>query len=449
MNKTSCEKIQKHYNGFMKYIAGLFLIGFAVMAQAYTVGEVTAQSTRMSADTLKRLFLLKPGEEFSAQRYQQAQDELHKLRVFKKLDFTAQPQGDRVNIDIAAQDGWYVFPMGFISGGSKSAGGLSLAAGNLFKQGESSFLFAGGSRDGWTGSVGVVTPQHFLSVRYTHLDADQRFYKDHWFNIPSVFSTTDDKEEHKDQLLREMKGTQEEVELTYKYRLSRTLRVALRPQYKYVAYEHGQLDSGKHHQVQVGLEWKEDIRAGMNMGALSGYGLTDKTQSLRDLPQARSGYMANLSYTSGGDWTGSDYTISKLALSGTWLVELPARHLWTLQVQGENAFEAPFSDWVTSTDLLGHIGRYDRQLRGKRGAGVSTSFVYYLMRNQTGLLSIAPFYELAYVDTGKKYNPHSGAGATLMYKLWRFPLPFGLNYTHNLQDGSHQVGFVIGGGFGG
>lgn len=296
--------------------------------------------------------------------------------------------------------------------------------------------------------MGLATPQHFLNVRYTHLDADQRFYQGGWFNIPSVFSTSDDKEDHKDKLLREVKGTQQSVSLVYKYRLHEDWRLSVRPQYKYISYAGGALDSGKHHQVAFGLEFSRDIRPGLNMGALSGYGLTDKAKSLQDLPHARSGYTGQLAYVSGGEWTGSDYSISKLSAEAAWILELPARHLLTLQVKAENAFTTPFSDQVTSIDLLSGMGRYDRQLRGKRGAGASIAFVYYLMRSQTGLLSVTPFYELSYIGNGRHYQAHSGAGAGLMYKLWRFPLPFGLNYTHNLQDGSHQVGFVIGGGFG-
>lgn len=432
----------------MKYT--LLLVGLfcPLLMQASTVGEVSAESTRMSADTLKRHFLLKKGQPFSAERYRQAQEELHKLRVFKKLDFSTQSNGNQTDIHIRAEDGWYIFPMGFISGGSKSAGGFSLAAGNLFKQGESTFLFAGGGSDGWTVHTGLVTPQHFFNVRYTHLVADQRFYQGDWFNIPSVFSVNDDEKNHKDKLLRQVKGTQESVALTYKYRLSRTVRFMVRPQYKEISYKHPMLDSGKHHQITVGLDLSDDIRAGMNMGALAGYGLTDKEKSLRDLPRARNGYTAGISYTGAGGWSGSDYTISKLSLEGTWMRELRSRHLWLLQFRAENAFKAPFSDTVTSSGLLNGIGRYDRQLRGKRGAGMSTAFVYYLMRDRTGLLSITPFYELSYVDTGRRYRAHSGAGTALMYKLWRFPLPFGLNYTHNLQDGSHQVGFVVGGSFG-
>ena len=106
----------------MKQLTVILFLGFSLCAQAYTVGQITADTTRMSPDTLRRHFLLKSGEPFSQERYEQAQDELHKLRVFKKLDFSATPQNGQMDIHIDAQDGWYIFPMGFFMGGSKSAG---------------------------------------------------------------------------------------------------------------------------------------------------------------------------------------------------------------------------------------------------------------------------------------------------------------------------------------
>lgn len=129
------------------------------------------------------------------------------------------------------------------------------------------------------------------------------------------------------------------------------------------------------------------------------------------------------------------------------MLELKNRHMLVAELRAQDAFRASFSDEILSTDLLSGMGRYDRQLRGTRGAGGMVSFIYYLLRNETGLLSAAPFYEIAYVYTGGRYRPHSGAGATVSYKLWRFPFPFGVNYTHNLQDGSNQIGFVFGGKF--
>ena len=154
-----------------------------------------------------------------------------------------------------------------------------------------------------------------------------------------------------------------------------------------------------------------------------------------------------MDYTAGGSWTGADYDLSKLALEGAWVLELKNRHMFVIQAKAQDAFKASFSDEPLSSELLSGLGRYDRQIRGSRGAGIGTTFVYYLLRNQTGLLSLAPFYEIAYMRAGSGYRPQSGAGASMVYRLWRFPLPVGLNYTRGIEDGSHQVGFAVGGAF--
>ena len=434
-----------------KTLLTVFLLGcFFVTAsflRAATVGQVTAQTTRMSPQTLVDRFQLKRGDTFSPDEYEKAQDDLHKLRVFKKLQFTATPKCDVVDIHIDAQDDYYIFPMAFITGGAKNNMGVSVAAGNLFKQGESTFAFAGGGSDGFTTRLGANWGNHFVTASYTQLHFDQRFYQNYWENVYGVFNTTDDKEKHQDQLLRETRSRQDGGNLLYAYRLSRTLRASIRPELLHVRYADKQLDSGDHNHITAGLTWSDDIRAGMNMGALAGLGLTDKQKSLQNLPRVRYGHTAAVYYTEGGSWLGSDYNVSKLTVEGSFLVELKSRHLWTVQLKAQDAFNASFTDQITSTDLLTGAGRYDRQHRGTRGAGVGTSFVFYLLRNQTGLLSVTPFYELAYTYTNGAYRPHSGAGALLAYKLWRFPLPVGISYTHNLQDGSNQAGFVIGGAF--
>lgn len=74
-------------------------------------------------------------------------------------------------------------------------------------------------------------------------------------------------------------------------------------------------------------------------------------------------------------------------------------------------------------------------------------FKKYMLRNDTGLLALRPFYELAYVYAGNAYRDHSGAGTTLSYKFRHFPFPLGLNYTRNLSDRSDMVSFVLGGQF--
>ncbi len=411
------------------------------------VGEVRASAARMSGKTLQKRFLLKPGDPFTPALFDKAQDDLHDLRVFKKLEFSTQEKNGKTDIFINAQDGYYIFPLAFASGGKKNAAALSLAAGNLFKQGESTFVFAGGSDDGFTAMAGLNLGDDFISLGFTKLNFDQRFYQNGWSNTFGVFSTTDDEDEYHSSLLGALHTRKEQLALTYMHRFSRTLRAFVRPEYVRYTYSPRALDNGSHNQITLGLRLSDDVRKGVNMGALSGYGLTDKKKSLQNLPRPRTGYAANVFYTAGGSWTGSDYEISKLGLEAAGLLEFKNRHMLVAEIRAQDAFKAPFSDRVLSSELLSGLGRYDRQIRGSRGAGAAVSFIYYLLRNETGLLSLAPFYELAYVYAGSRYRPHSGAGAALTYKLWRFPFPFGINYTRNLQDGSDTVGFVFGGKF--
>ncbi len=428
----------------------IFLLGLPIfcLGQIQTVGKVTANTTRMSPQTLTRHFPLKSGDDFDAELFDKAQDDLHRLRVFKKLSFSSTPSAEnKINIHIDAEDGYYLFPMAMISGGSKNAVGVSLVAGNLFKQGESSFFFAGGSTDGFSAAVGAVLADDSLSLHYSKLNFDQRFYSHYWSNTYGVFSTTDDEKEYASSLLGSVHTKKENISLIYTHRFNRILRAFVKPQYIYYSYGEEGFDSGNHNQIQAGLRLTDDIRPGVNMGALSGYGLTDKEKSLKDLPKARSGYIAEIAYSAGGSWSGSDYTLSKLQAEAAWILESRSRHLLVLEAKAADAFKASFSDEIFSTDLLSGAGRYDRHIRGSRGAGTSAIWVYYLLRNKTGLLSLAPFYEIAYIYADGAYRPHSGAGATLTYKLWRFPLPVGINYTHNLQDGSHQIGFIVGGSF--
>lgn len=423
----------------------IFLTAFA---GAQTVGNISAATARMSAGTLKKYFLLKPGDAFTPSLYEKAQNELHNLRVFKKLNFSASPApGNKVNIHIDAQDGYYIFPLAFVSGGAKSAAALSLAGGNLFKQGESTFAFVGGSKDGVSASVGGSLGNAALRIGFQKLHFNQRFYQNHWINSFGVFSTTDDEEKYQEELLGQTHTKKEAFSVTYSYRFSRTVRAFIRPEYVRYAYSGSGFDSGNHSQITAGVRWADDIRQGANMGALAGYGLTDKEKSLRDLPRARRGYALGADYTAGGKWTGADYNLSKLALEAAWVLELKKRHMFILQAKAQEAFSASFSDQPLSSEILPRLGRYDRQIRGTRGAGAGATFVYYLLRNQTGLLSLAPFYELAYMRAGNGYRPQSGAGATLIYRLWRFPLPVGVNYTRGLESGNNLVGFVMGGSF--
>ena len=410
----------------------------------YTINKVTVLSKRTKPELLKKYFALKEGGTFDSALYETAKNELHDLRISKKLSFSLQPLEDNaLDISINADDGYYIFPLAFATGGEKSAAGIALAAGNLFKRGETIMIFGGMGKDGSILSFLLKDGRNTFSAAAKNMNFEQRFYQGNWINNDGIFSTSDDKEAFSDPIAQ-IYTKEDSFSLQYAREYG-PFKAFIAPKYRYIRYDKD-LVSGNYNALAFGLAYKRNIRSGANMGALFGYGLTDKEESLKDLPKPIYGFSAQLSYENGGPWTGADFEISKLSASAQSLTELRNRHLLALQIRGESAFNSPFAAQVRAQDLLGGQGRYSRTLFGRYGAGASASFTYYLLRNNIGLLSLQPFYEIAYIYYGG-YRHQSGTGASISYKFWRFPFPFGLNYTYNLSDSSSQVSFVFGAKF--
>ncbi len=424
-------------------VALLFVCLYA-QAQSLRVGDVRISTLRMDPAVAARQFPLKKGDLFTSQAYETAQEKLHDTRLFKKLEFSAAENNGQMDISIDGEDGYYFFPLAFFSAGDKNVFFASLFEGNYFKKGESAFMTAGVSDDGYAFSGGLKQEDHFFQIGFTKLDTEQRFYKHGWSSTYGVLNVADDEDEYGAPVSRrDMRS----YALNAVYaRTWEDWTVFLSPELKHVSYSSA-ADAGNHNQLSVGAAYRHNIRTSSGMGALFGFGISDKQKMLADLPRPRYACAADVSITKGGSWSGADYDITRANLNFLWQAELKKHHIFSLQIKGADSYGSPFSDQVLSTDLLGGPGRYRRLLRGSRGAAVTAAFLYYLLRNDTGLLALQPFYETAFVRDRSLWRDHAGTGATLSYKFWRFPFPLGFNYTHNLSDGSDMTSFVIGGRF--
>ncbi|MBR3603661.1 MAG: hypothetical protein IKL48_03105 [Elusimicrobiaceae bacterium] len=430
----------------MKIFLLLLFLCFSLFAQAeeLTVGQVSVQTTRMNPHVVKNKFPLKSGDVFSPLSYEYAQNKLHDMRLFKKLDFSTRQNKKEIDIHIQAEDGYYFFPLGFFSSGDKNVLFLSLFEGNFFKQGETAFASAGFSDDGYTLSGGLALSDHFFNLSFTKLDTELRFYPHHWSSTYGVMNVSDDEGEFGSPI-GQLNMRDYSLRLLYARQIE-NWSIFIAPELRHTSYSQP-LDAGNHNQITAGLAYRHHVRTSSGMGALFGFGLSDKQKMLKDLPYPRYAYAADVSFAKGGRWSGADEDISQVSANFLWQAEFKSRHIFSIQVKGKNAYDSSFSDQILSTDLLGKQGKYRRLIRGSRGAGLTAAFMYYLLRNQTGLLAFTPFYELAYIHTAHAYQNHSGTGATLSYKFWRFPFPLGLNYTHNLSDHSNVLSFVLGGQF--
>lgn len=180
------------------FLLFLMLSSFAFAGEfdGYIIDDINISSTRINTKVAEKKFGLKRGDVFSQKEYEDAQQKLHDLRVFKTLDFNLIPKPDnKLDIDVKGTDGYYVFPLAFVTGGSKSAFALSVAEGNILKQGESAFFFVGSGEDGTAASAAIAIEDNFFQIGFENLNFEQRFYKDSWSSYYGVFNTGDDKDE--------------------------------------------------------------------------------------------------------------------------------------------------------------------------------------------------------------------------------------------------------------
>lgn len=412
------------------------------------IKNITAQTTRMTPDSLKNLFDLKEGDIFNEESYRKAKEKLENLKMFKTLDFLYEKKKDGIDIHIKADDKSYAIPMLFAFSSTKRAFGVSLESGNIFKRGEELSISLGTSKKNFYTNSNFNIGKNNFYIDFNNLNFNQRFYENGWSSMPGIYISDDDTNKYNENLLDEVKTKKDSFSFSYARKISNLWQISLAPQYEYYFYKNHALDSGKHNNITLAVEYTDDIDININMNALTRVNRRKKEYMLKDLPHIKQSKMLNLSYTAGGTWMGSDYEIQKLSLSATYLWELKKHHRLALFARGVKTFKAPFSNLVESSDLLFGLGIYDREQRGKAGFSFGISFDYFILKNQVGFLSLMPFYEQAYIKTMENdYTEHSGIGGILTYQFWGIYMPISFNFTHNLNDSSQHIGIRIGGHF--
>jgi hypothetical protein len=79
-------------------------------------------------------------------------------------------------------------------------------------------------------------------------------------------------------------------------------------------------------------------------------------------------------------------------------------------------------------------------------ASYSYSYVDYKANNLTVMMPQDCGYHNQ-INLSFSVSHNAGTGASLYVTFWRFRLPLGVNYTHNINDKDYLVSFVAGAGF--
>lgn len=419
-----------------------------------TIGTIEIKTSRVSAHKVKKKFGLTEGDLFNAQNYETAKESLHDMRVFKSIDFNINEVDDNtINISIDAKDSYYIFPMIFGTGGKKSTFGAALMEGNLFKLGESIFTFGAFNSDGYMVTGGFGIDDNFFSVSYRNMKYKEYVYKNKSYSNSGLFSGSSKENKHGEPLY-DYDVDSNAIAFMWVKSFHKKVSINLGISLSDVVYTGTTipLDKGKHNKFLFGIKKFNNVKSGSggfagSFGAIFGIGLSDVKDQLADLPKEKYGYLLALNYENGGEYLGSDYPTSKINLKAIGNIEFKKRHVLILDIAGAKDFESPFYDRIKSKDVLSGKGRYSREFRGDYAVGTGASFIWYLIKNTTGVLTLMPFIENAIVWNNANPQNQGGAGASLSYRLWRIPFPIGINFTQNLNDGSSDFYFLFGGGF--
>ncbi|MDR3243462.1 MAG: hypothetical protein LBT79_01800, partial [Elusimicrobiota bacterium] len=174
----------------------LSLTSYAVETAQYDgkiISEINIKTMRMSPEKAAKRFTLKKGDIFSLEKFDEAKQSLHNMRIFKTIDFDIVENKDNtVSINIDAKDGYYIFPLAFASGGSKNMVAVAVMESNLLKKGE--MIFASGiyHNDGYAVSGGFVINNNFFSLSQSKLDRDEKEFSDGSFNSMGIKADDDE-----------------------------------------------------------------------------------------------------------------------------------------------------------------------------------------------------------------------------------------------------------------
>lgn len=409
------------------------------------IQEIHIKTKRVDENIVRHKFPIKEGDKFNEKDYLEAQDKLHDMRIFKKLNFNiSENNKGHIIIEINGEDGTYIFPLAFISGGSQQGVGITLAEGNFLKKGEIIYTFLGIGNDGIITILGANYLDYYTNIKFENLNFERKYYQDNWVSTNGIFSHDKDKDNFPN-LITQDNNKQNRFSLLLAG-TKNNFTFFLQPEYYYIKSD-SSIDNGSHSNLNIGISYQKNMRQGINFGSLMGYGLSDKENALKDLTKNKFGFLIETTLKKGEPWTESHYEITKLFFGSQINLEFKNRNLILFYLKTKDSFGSPFDDKVQTLELIGKFGRYTRQRYGRQGIGGGLTYVLYLIRNKTGLLSISPFYEFAAVYSNKHNYNQSGIGTNLSYKLWRFPFPIGINYTYNINDYSQQVSLTFGASF--
>jgi len=431
------------------------------------ITHILITTQRIKEEVIRKKIPVKEGDAFSLEAIQQIRQRLNEMRFFKKVEvsFEKDPSQNGVQINIHLEEGWFLIPLPFYTGGGGgSYGSLMLIERNIFKRAESVFFFGGGNQDGGFGSVGFQLNKFLLSANYGNRTSTEWGYADRGFNSGGRFrsSRSESSPEKFGTIQNQYDRNTEEKSLQTRFPLTEKMGGFFGVSSQIIGYKNlalGSLptDQGTVNSVSTGFSFStrrpdrvtNASFSFQDLGAVFGFGLADLSERIKPLPGVQTFSNADIFVTDSDRAYGSDFNFTKANAGGLSSVTFPDHQRILLRVKGGMSVteNLPLSQKFATNRELSLRGNYAREFRGDRGVGSSLDFSYPFRRTPRGVWTGELFADAATVWDSGASNYKEGLGLGFWYQFWRFPIPLGLTYSYSLDDRDSEVNFAFGSRF--
>ncbi|MBI4676687.1 MAG: hypothetical protein HY748_03815 [Elusimicrobia bacterium] len=430
-------------------------------AQASRIRRIVVLGNRIELSYLRGKLPFKEGDILKPDSLQKARERLYAMGLFKKVAVSSAPAGrGEADVSIFVRDGWYLIPFPFYMGDSGgSRGGAFISGRNILRRNESFTLVGMGSKTGLRGMAGAHWEGWSANLFFSRQDSVERLYTDDAVSAGGGFGTPPDAQHPAkygtviSEYSKRVNGAG--FSLGFPLAAGRArLSGEFGWDFQQIAYGALQglppVGAGHNSKAHVGLRGGASGGGGGgfgDLGAILGYGLADIEERLKPLAKPRYSWSGSMSLYGAAQATGSDYYfwygLAETEASVTW----GRREKASLRMAAGHGGGLPDHQLLNTGEDAGLQGGYARQHRGRGVLGASVSYSYPFWMTRKGMLQGMLFAEGALAWLYGRPRQKTGAGFSVFYRFWRFPIPFGISYTYSGDNADAQVSAAIGGRF--
>jgi len=446
-------------NAFIMLILCFIFHSSCGAVESVQINKIFFSDNRVSESTLRTIIPIKEGDELTQRAIEETYDALYSMKLFKSVAISTSTAGEGLaDVKIVAKDGWYLLPLPFaVSGQGGGSAGIFVISRNIFRKAESVSVSGATGGTGGAAAVFLEKDGRSLNIFHSERSAEEGIYTDGGYSSVQNMHESDNADffSKYGTLAALYKRRQQTNSISIGFPLLRRRKITgLSGRLSCIGekntYNTGQqelLGGGRTSRVSLEINAGGSGEKRDDLGVIFGMGLADMHKRLQQRTKTKNMWGGGLSVSNAGAWTRSDYAFSKAALSLDNSTVWGRENRLSLRCSAALSANAPENQLPATGRETGLMGQYAREFRAPRMTSYNALFSKPIIRSKRGILQAAIFVETAFDPADYSATVQKGAGFSLYYRFWRFPLPLGLSQTYSFRDRNLQVSAAIGGRF--